>query len=172
MVAAHPAAGGQRDLHQLAGREHALDILRPDQHLSAARAATRVPPHTGALHPQFRHPISTFRGENGIPGRNERTLTTGNSILADAGARLANPGFVRPSILQQAFHRKILTDWTINCSHQILLIAPRPPTPPACRVVVRVGASACPSSLNDREFHFGGCGGAAGTSGSRTTSGS
>src|ERR1700730_8132015 len=77
MVAAHSGAGGQRDLHQLAGREHALDILRAHQHLSAARAATGVPPHTGALRPQFRHPISTFRGErNGIPARYQRTITT------------------------------------------------------------------------------------------------
>ena len=54
-IARHPAAGRQGDLHQLTGREHTLDVLIADEHLSAACAAAGEAAHAGALDPQFRH---------------------------------------------------------------------------------------------------------------------
>src|ERR1700682_453404 len=54
-VAAHPAAGGQRDLHQLAGGEDPSDVFGADEALRAARAAPGVAAHAGPLNPQFRH---------------------------------------------------------------------------------------------------------------------
>ena len=54
-VAGHAAAGRERDLHQLARGENALDVLVADEHLGATRAAPGVAAHAGALNPQFRH---------------------------------------------------------------------------------------------------------------------
>src|SRR4029079_4444971 len=54
-VAGHAAAGRERDLHQLAGGKHPLDVLVADKHLRAPRAAAGVAAHTGALDPEFRH---------------------------------------------------------------------------------------------------------------------
>jgi len=54
-VAGHPAAGGERDLHQLARREHPIDVVGADEHLRAPRAMAGVTAHSGALDPQFRH---------------------------------------------------------------------------------------------------------------------
>ena len=41
LVAGHPAARGERDLQQLARREHAFDVLGADENLRASRAMAR-----------------------------------------------------------------------------------------------------------------------------------
>jgi len=52
----------------------------------------------------------------------------------------------------------------INAPNAVICGFPTQPTDTNAQCVI--------AHLNDREFHVGGCGGAAGTSGSRTTSGS